>query len=63
MNDITFNSFLINADYFTGPLTNLEFIALKEEINLQVLKLMEELQIEMAGASTEIRIEGGANGK
>ena len=58
MNDIAVNAFLINADYFTGPLTYQEFIAVKEEINLKVLKLMEELKIDIAGASTEIRIAG-----
>lgn len=61
MNDISATGFLINADYFTGPLTYLEFIAVKEEINLKVLKLMEELEIEIAGASTDIRIAGQVN--
>jgi MscS family membrane protein len=61
MNDISATGFLINADYFTGPLTHLEFIAVKEEINLKVLKLMEELKIEIAGASTDIRIAGQVN--
>jgi MscS family membrane protein len=62
MNDIAINSFLINGDYFTGPLIYRDFIAVKEEINLQVLKLMEELKIEIAGASTGIRIEGRLSG-
>jgi MscS family membrane protein len=61
MNDIAVNAFLVNADYFTGPLTYNEFINVKEQINLQVLKLMEELKIEIAGASTDIRIEGKPN--
>jgi MscS family membrane protein len=61
MNDISANAFLINVDYFTGPLTYLEFVAVKEEINLKVLKLMEELEIKIAGASTDIRIEGQVN--
>jgi len=43
-------------------LTYLEFIAVKEEINLKVLKLMEELDIKIAGAAnTGIRIEGQVN--
>lgn len=54
MNDIAPNAFLINVDYFTGPLTNAEFIQVKESLNLQVLKLMENLKIEMAGATTDI---------
>lgn len=61
MSDIAGNAFLINADYFTGPLTNNGFIAVKEDINLQVLKLMEELKIEIAGASTEIRFDNKPN--
>lgn len=56
MNDIAVNAYLVNADYFTGPLTHLGFIMVKEEINLQVLKLLEELKIEIAGASTDIRM-------
>lgn len=56
MSDIAANAFLVNADYFTSPLTHREFIAIKQEINLKVLKLMEELKMEMAGASTDIRI-------
>jgi MscS family membrane protein len=61
MNDISANAFLINADYFTGSLTYLEFIAVKEEINLKVLKLMEELEIKITGASTDTRVPGKVN--
>jgi MscS family membrane protein len=61
MNDIGANAFLINVDYFTGPLTNQEFISVKEEVNLKVLRLMEELKIDIAGAATDIRIEGRIN--
>jgi MscS family membrane protein len=57
MNDIAINAFVINGDYFTNPLPNRDYIAVKEEINLKVLKLMEELKIEVAGASTGIRID------
>jgi MscS family membrane protein len=63
MNDIAPNAFLVNADYFTGPLTYREFIEVKEALNLQVLQLLEELKIEMAGASTGIRIEDATNAK
>jgi MscS family membrane protein len=62
MHDIAANAFLIHADYFSRPLTDLEFIKLKEELNLKVLKLMEELNIQIAGASTDIRIEGQLSG-
>lgn len=59
--DITASAFLVNADYFTGPLTHQEYLKVKQEVNLQVLQLMEELKIEIAGASTGIRIEGNFN--
>lgn len=61
MSDIASNAFLLNADYFTRPLTYREFLDVKEQINLQVLKLMEELNIEIAGAGTDIRIRGNIN--
>lgn len=63
LNDIAVNAFLINADYFTGPMTHREYLAVKEEVNLQVLKLLEEMKIEIAGASTDIRIDGAINAK
>jgi len=63
LSDIAPNAILINADYFTRPLTHAEFIIVKEELNLQVIKLMEKLEIELAGASTGIRIEGNLNEK
>lgn len=63
MSEIATNAFLVNGDYFTRPLTNAEFIMLREDINLQVLRLMEKLAIEMAGASTDIRIENNVNEK
>ncbi|MBC7948472.1 MAG: mechanosensitive ion channel [Chitinophagaceae bacterium] len=63
INDIAANAFIVNADYFTGPLTHQEYLSIRELINLQVLKLMEELDIEIAGASTGIRLEGQINGR
>jgi MscS family membrane protein len=62
MHDIAMSAFLVNADYFTGPLAYVEFISLKEEINLEVLKLMGELKIEIAGSSTEIRLKNESAG-
>ena len=55
--EITSAALLIQADYYTAPLTYKEFNTIKQEINLQCLKVMEEGQIEMAGASTDIRIQ------
>ncbi|MBL7741238.1 MAG: mechanosensitive ion channel [Chitinophagaceae bacterium] len=63
LNDIAVNAFLVNADYFTSPMTHREYLAIKEEINLAVLQLMEKMKIEIAGASTDIRIDGAINVK
>lgn len=58
LNDIKGTSFLINVDYFTEPVTQDEFNAIKEKVNLDILQLMEKLEISVAGASTDIRITG-----
>lgn len=58
LNEIRSNSFLINADFFTAPISIQEFNKLKQEKNLEILKLMEEMQIELAGASSDIKISG-----
>jgi hypothetical protein len=55
--EITASAFIIQADYYTAPLTFKEFNGIKQEINLQCLRAMEENDIEMAGASTDIRIQ------
>ena len=56
LNDITSSAFVILVDYFTGPVTAVEFNTVKEQVNFEILKLMEELQVELAGASTDVRI-------
>jgi len=56
LNDIAGNAFLINADYFTAPITLKEFNEIKQGVNLEILRLMERLGIEIAGASTDINI-------
>jgi len=56
--EIRSNSFLINADFFTAPISIAEFNKLKQQKNLEILKLMEEMKIELAGASSEIKISG-----
>ena len=58
LNDIRSNSYLINADFFTAPISIQEFNALKQEKNLEILKLMEEMNIELAGARSDIKISG-----
>jgi MscS family membrane protein len=56
LSDITSTAFIILIDYFTGPITVLEFNGIKEQVNFEILKLMEELQVELAGSNTEVRI-------
>jgi MscS family membrane protein len=56
LNDITASAYLINVDYFTAPVTQEEFNAIKQQINLDTLRLMEKLGIRIAGASTNITL-------
>jgi MscS family membrane protein len=56
MDAIAGNAFMIAADYFTAPVTQTEFNAIKEEINISILQLMESLEIQIAGANKDIRI-------
>ncbi len=56
LNDITGTAFLVNADYFTSPITQDEFNAVKQQVNLDVLGLLEKMEIDIAGASTDIRL-------
>lgn len=56
LNDITAHGYQILIDYFTGPVTMVEFNAIKEEINFAVLREMEALKVQLSGASTDVRI-------
>jgi len=56
LNDIAGDAFLINVDYFTAPITQDEFNAVKQEVNLDTLRLLESLKIDIAGASTSVSI-------
>lgn len=58
LNDITGSAYLVNVDYFTAPITQEEFNAIRQEINFDTLRLMEQLGISIAGASTDIRLTG-----
>jgi len=60
LNDITASAFVILVDYFTGPVTAMEFNTVKEQVNFEILKLLEELQVELAGASTDVRINNAS---
>lgn len=56
LNSIAGNAFLINGDYFTAQMTDKEFNAIKEGVNLSILQLLETLEIQIAGTNKEIRI-------
>ncbi len=58
LNDISGTAFLVSVDYFTAPITQDEFNAIKQKVNLDVLHLLERLKISIAGASTDIRVVG-----
>jgi MscS family membrane protein len=58
LNDITANAFLINVDFFTSPITQDEFNAIRQQVNLDTLRLMESLKVEIAGASMDVRVTG-----
>ena len=62
LNDITSDAFLINVDYFTSPITQDEFNAIKQQVNLDTLRLLESLKVEIAGANTDIRLSGDGAG-
>jgi MscS family membrane protein len=56
LNDITGAAFLVNVEYFTSPITQDEFNAIKQQVNLDTLRLLEKLGVGVAGASTEVRV-------
>jgi MscS family membrane protein len=58
--EITNTAFIIQADYYTAPITYNEFLALKEVINFSIVELLEENKIEISGASTDIRVQRSA---
>jgi MscS family membrane protein len=58
LNDITPSAFIILIEYFTGPVTSIEFNAVKEQVNFEILRWMEEMDVELAGSSTDVRITG-----
>jgi MscS family membrane protein len=56
LNDISASAFLVSADYFTSPISQDEFNAIKQHVNLDVLQLLEKMKIGIAGASTDVRL-------
>lgn len=58
LSDISGTAIIIQSDYYTAPVTILEFNAIRQEINLQSLQLLETLKVELAGAAADIKISG-----
>ncbi len=58
LSDITSTAFIIQFEYFTGPVTMNEFNGVKQELNFGVLHALKDLEIEIAGASMDIKIAG-----
>jgi MscS family membrane protein len=56
LNDISGSAFLVSADYFTSPISQDEFNAIKQRVNLDVLQLLEKMEIGIAGATTDVRL-------
>jgi MscS family membrane protein len=56
LNDISGSAYLVNADYFTSPISQDEFNAIKQQVNLDTLRLLERMQITIAGSSSDIRV-------
>lgn len=55
LSDITGHSFVLQADYYSAPVTIKTFNETRQQINLAVLRLAESLKIEMADARMETR--------
>jgi MscS family membrane protein len=58
ISEIASNAIILLCDYYTAPLTVVEFNSIKQEVNLKSLELLESLGIELAGAITDIKISG-----
>jgi len=56
LGDISPSAYLVNIEYYTGPVTMGEYNRAKEQINFDVLRLLENLKLEISGASTDVKI-------
>jgi len=58
LSDITPSAFIIQIEYFTGPITQQQYNGVKERNNFAILKLLEGMKMEISGAVTDIKIVG-----
>jgi MscS family membrane protein len=59
--ELSKNSAIISAEYFTAPIAINDFFQQKEQINLSIKKLLEENNGEFAGESSSIIIKSESN--
>ncbi len=53
--EITAHAIMINADYYTAPVSINEFNKIKQEVNLASMKLLEENGVRISGNDLRIR--------
>ena len=56
MSEIGSHAFIVQGEYYTAPITLIEFNTVKQDVNLQALKLIQDFDLEIAGANTGVRI-------
>lgn len=61
LNDISVTAFAVNVDYFISLMSYVDFINLKQQVNLEIIRLMEKLNIELAGESTSVNLVNKTN--
>jgi MscS family membrane protein len=54
LSDISKNSYVIQVEYFTGPVAMEVFNQVKQELNLSIIQIMEENKVKLAGKETEV---------
>ncbi len=59
LSDISKNSFVIQVEYFTGPVAMEIYNEVKQELNLSVIQIMDEMKIRLAGKETEVILTTG----
>lgn len=62
LTDISKNSFVIQVEYFTGPVAMEEYNEVKQELNLSVIQIIDEMKIKLAGKETEVILTAGQVG-
>jgi len=59
LSDISKNSFVIQVEYFTGPVAMEKYNEVKQELNLSVIHIIDEMKIKLAGKETEVILTAG----